>query len=160
MFQYSAKCRARATLLESLEASFNQDLNGDGRISPPVTVLDGHLGNQTLTAAGGPTVLVGGPRDTLNGGAGADMFVFPQSFGAETVKNFTPGTDALVFSQAMFANVAAVLADAHQVGSNVRNRARSAERGHAAECAADQPARVRFPSRLIHGTGQSRCFAW
>jgi hypothetical protein len=106
-------------ILQAFENSFHQDLNGDGRISPPATVLDGHLGNQTLTAAGGPTVLVGGPRDTLNGGAGADMFVFPQNFGAETVKNFTPGTDALVFSQAMFANVAAVLADAHQVGSNV-----------------------------------------
>ena len=106
-------------ILQAFENSFHQDLNGDGRISPPVTVLDGHLGNQTLTAAGGPTVLVGGPRDTLNGGAGADMFVFPQNFGAETVKNFTPGTDALVFSQAMFANVAAVLADAHQVGSDV-----------------------------------------
>ena len=106
-------------ILQAFENSFHQDLNGDGRISPPVTVLDGHLGNQTLTAAGGPTVLVGGPRDTLNGGAGADMFVFPQNFGADTVKNFTPGTDALVFSQAMFANVAAVLADAHQVGSDV-----------------------------------------
>src|SRR6185295_6939287 len=99
-------------ILQAFENSFHQDLNGDGRISPQVTVLDGHLGNQTLTAAGGP-------RDTLNGGAGADMFVFPQNFGAETVKNFTPGTDALIFSQAMFANVAAVLADAHQVGSDV-----------------------------------------
>jgi Ca2+-binding RTX toxin-like protein len=94
-------------------------LNGDGQISPAATVLDGHLGHQTLTATGGSTVLIGGPSDTLNGGAGADTFVFPQSFGAETVKNFTPGTDALQFSQAMFANVAAVLSDAHQVGSNV-----------------------------------------
>ena len=45
--------------------------------------------------------------------------MFPQSFGTETVKNFTPGTDALQFSQSMFANVAAVLSDAQQVGSNV-----------------------------------------
>ena len=66
-------------ILQAFENSFHQDLNGDGRISPPATVLDGHLGNQTLTAAGGPTVLVGGPRDTLNGGAGADMLIVPDS---------------------------------------------------------------------------------
>jgi Ca2+-binding RTX toxin-like protein len=105
--------------LKALESSFHQDLNGDGQISPAATVLDGHLGGQTLTAAGGPTVLMGGPSDTLTGGAGADTFVFPASFGSNTVKNFTPGSDALQFSQAMFADVAAVLSDAHQVGSNV-----------------------------------------
>jgi Ca2+-binding RTX toxin-like protein len=82
-------------------------------------VLDGHLGNQTLTATAGPSVLIGGPKDTLIGGASADVFVFPQSFGLETVKNFTPGTDQLLFNQSMFANVAAVLSEAHQVGSNV-----------------------------------------
>jgi Ca2+-binding RTX toxin-like protein len=82
-------------------------------------VLDGHLGGQTLTATASPTVMIGGPKDTLVGGASADVFYFPQSFGADTVKNFTPGTDQLLFSQSMFANVAAVLSDAHQVGSNV-----------------------------------------
>ena len=81
-------------------------------------MLDGHLGNQTLTATAGPSVLIGGPK-TLFGGPSADVFVFPQNFGADTVKNFTPGTDQLLFSQSMFANVAAVLSDAHQVGSNV-----------------------------------------
>ena len=54
-----------------------------------------------------------------NGGAGADTFVFPANFGSNTVNNFTPGTDALQFSQSMFATVAAVLSDAQQVGSNV-----------------------------------------
>ena len=105
-----------STAMESLESSFNQDLNGDGYIG---LVLNGSSGGQTLNATSSPTTLIGGPNDILNGGAGADTFVFPTNFGSNTVKNFTPGTDALQFSQAMFANVAAVLNDAQQVGSNV-----------------------------------------
>jgi len=105
--------------LQAFESSFHQDLNGDGKISPAATVLDGHLGNQTLTATAGLSVLIGGPKDTLVGGPSADVFYFPQSFGADTVKNFAPGVDQLLFSQSMYANVAAVLSDAHQVGSNV-----------------------------------------
>ena len=105
-----------STAMESLESSFHQDLNGDGYIG---LVLNGSSGGQTLNATSSPTTLIGGPNDILNGGAGADTFVFPTNFGSNTVKNFTPGTDALQFSQAMFANVAAVLSDAQQVGSNV-----------------------------------------
>ena len=105
-----------STAMESLESSFNQDLNNDGYIG---LVLNGSSGGQTLNATSSPTTLIGGPNDILNGGAGADTFVFPANFGANTVNNFTPGTDALQFSQAMFANVAAVLSDAQQVGSNV-----------------------------------------
>jgi hypothetical protein len=105
-----------STAFESLESSFNQDLNKDGYIG---LVLNGSSGGQTLTATSSPTALIGGPNDILSGGAGADTFVFPTNFGSNTVKNFTPGTDALQFSQAMFADVAAVLSDAQQVGSNV-----------------------------------------
>ena len=105
-----------STTLESIESSFHQDLNGDGHIG---VVLNGSSGGQTLIATGGTTTLIGGPNDILNGGAGADMFVFPANFGSNTVNNFTPGTDALQFSQSMFATVAAVLNDAQQVGSNV-----------------------------------------
>jgi hypothetical protein len=107
--------------LESLEASFHQDLNGDGQVglvgvSP--TVLDGHTGGQALTASG-PSTLIGGPNDILNGGPGADTFVFLQNFGANTVNNFTPLVDALQFSQSMFADAATVLGDAQQVGADV-----------------------------------------
>ena len=105
-----------STALESLETSLHQDLNNDGYIG---LVLNGSSGGQTLNASSSPTTLIGGPNDILNGGAGADTFVFPTNFGSNTVNNFTPGTDALQFSQAMFANVAAVLGDAQQVGSNV-----------------------------------------
>ena len=105
-----------STALQSFESSFHQDLNGDGYIG---LVLNGSSGGQTLTATGGTTTLIGGANDILNGGAGADTFVFPANFGSNTVNNFTPGTDALQFSQSMFATVAAVLSDAQQVGSNV-----------------------------------------
>ena len=105
-----------STTLESTEPSFNQDLNHDGYVG---VVLNGASGAQTLNATGGTTTLIGGPNDVLNGGAGADTFVFPANFGSNTVNNFTPGTDALQFSHSMFATVAAVLNDAQQVGSNV-----------------------------------------
>ena len=89
-----------STAMESLETSFHQDLNNDGYIG---LVLNGSTGGQTLNASASPTTLIGGPNDILNGGAGADTFVFPASFGSNTVNNFTPGTDALQFSQSMFA---------------------------------------------------------
>jgi predicted metallo-beta-lactamase superfamily hydrolase len=107
--------------LQSLEPSFHQDLNGDGQVglvgvSP--TVLDGHTGGQTLTASG-PSTLIGGQNDILNGGPGADTFVFLQNFGTNTVNNFTPLVDALEFRQSIFANAAAVLGVAQQVGTDV-----------------------------------------
>jgi 20S proteasome alpha/beta subunit len=102
--------------LQSMEISFKQDLNGDGYLG---LVLNGSSGGQTLTAGNNPTTLIGGPGDTLNGGAAADNFVFKSDFGSNTVNNFTPGTDTLQFSQSMFANAATVLGDAQQVGSDV-----------------------------------------
>ena len=102
--------------LQSFETSFHQDLNGDGYIG---LVLDGSSGGQTLTAGSSPTTLIGGPNDILNGGAGADTFVFPPNFGANKVNNFRPGTDQLEFSHSTFATVAEVLNNAQQSGSDV-----------------------------------------
>ena len=73
--------------LEALETSFHQDLNGDGQIGVPTAVV---AAGQTLTASG-PTTLIDGPNDVLNGGPGADTFVFKASFGSNTVNNFTYG---------------------------------------------------------------------
>jgi Ca2+-binding RTX toxin-like protein len=83
------------------------------------SVLNGSSGGQTLTAGSGQTTLIGGPNDILNGGAGADTFVFKADFGSNTVNNFTPAADVLEFSQSMFASVAAVFDDAQQVGADV-----------------------------------------
>ena len=103
--------------LQSIEASFHQDLNGDGVIT--TTVLDGHLGGQTLTAGAGPTSVIGGPNDILNAGAGADIFVFSPNFGSNTVNGYKVGTDALEFSHSTVADAAAVLSHTQQVGSDV-----------------------------------------
>jgi len=102
--------------VQSFEFSFHQDLNGDGYIG---LVLNGSSGGQTLTAGGSPTTLIGGPNDTLNGGAGADTFVFLTNSGANTVNNFVPGVDTLQFSKAILADAATALSNAHQVGSDV-----------------------------------------
>jgi Ca2+-binding RTX toxin-like protein len=82
-------------------------------------VLDGSSGGQTLTAGSSPTTLIGGPNDILNGGAGADTFVFPPNFGANEVNNFRPGADQLEFSHSTFATVAEALNNAQQSGSDV-----------------------------------------
>jgi pimeloyl-ACP methyl ester carboxylesterase len=92
------------------------DLHQGGYIG---LVLNGSSGGQTLTAGSGPTTLIGGPNDVLTGGSGADTFVFLPSFGANTVNNFTPGSDTLQFSHSTFASADAALSNAHQVGSNV-----------------------------------------
>jgi len=105
-----------STALKAMEVSFQQDLNGDGYKG---LVLNGSSGGQTLTAGNSSTTLIGGPSDVLNGGAGADTFVFKTDFGSNTVNNFTPGADVLQFGQSMFASASAVLADAQQVGSDV-----------------------------------------
>jgi len=87
-----------------------------GLVSP--TVLDGHTGGQTLTA-NGPSTLIGGPNDILNGGPGADTFVFLPNFGANTVNNFTPLVDTLQFSQSVFADATTALGHAEQAGTDV-----------------------------------------
>ena len=105
--------------LQSLEPSFQQDLNHDGQVGPPTTVLDGHLGAQTLTASGGTTTLIGGPNDILNAGAGADTFVFGPGFGSNTINGFAAGTDAIQFDHTIFADVADVQSHMQQIGSDV-----------------------------------------
>src|SRR5262249_36605760 len=108
-----------STALQSLEPSFNQDLNGDGHIGPAATVQSGGFGSNQTVAANGLTTLIGGPNNTLDGTVGPDVFVFPSNFGPNVVHNFTPGMDMLQFSQSMFANADDVLSDAHKVGSDV-----------------------------------------
>ena len=101
--------------MQSLEPSFNQDLNGDGHIGVAATVQSS---NQTFAAVE-YTTLMGGPNNTLNGTAGADVFVFATNFGPNAVHDFTPDMDILQFYQSMFAHADEVLSDAHQVGSDV-----------------------------------------
>ncbi len=78
-----------------------------------------------MTAGPGSTITLGNGADTvtaisslINGGHGHDTFVFPGSFGQETITNFDPLQDNIVLSQAMFANFGAVQSDTTQVGAN------------------------------------------
>jgi probable HAF family extracellular repeat protein len=81
-------------------------------------VLDGGAGDDTVIAAIGIQVLIGGPNDTLTGGLGLDTFVFAPSFGQNTITNFNPLLDSIQLPKTEFANFAAVEAHAQQVGHN------------------------------------------
>jgi len=78
-------------------------------------VLDGGAGNNTLVAANGATVLIGGPGDTLTGGKGTDTYVFTGHFGQNTITNYNPAKDLIELSQ--FKSLDAVQQATHQVGT-------------------------------------------
>ena len=109
-------------------------------------------GGQTLNATSSPTTLIGGPNDILNGGAGADTFVFPTSFGSNTVKNFTPGTDALQFSRRCSQRCRR--AQRRPAGWSMSLSPTIRERGNVAQCATLKSARVRYPHRLTFAATQ------
>ncbi len=100
-----------------LGGTANTTIDGGNKVQQ---VLDGGAGNDVVVAGTGTQVLIGGPGDTLTGGAhGADTFVFPPNFGNETITNFDVHHDTIQLPHSEFTNVAAVLADIHQVGANV-----------------------------------------
>ncbi|MBR1301740.1 hypothetical protein JQ605_33595, partial [Bradyrhizobium sp. AUGA SZCCT0042] len=106
--------------LQSLEPGFHQDLNGDGVLGHFASVLDGHLGGQTLTSNGaGQTALIGGPNDILNAVTGAYSFVFRPGFGSNTINGFAGGTDVIQFDHTIFSDVADVQGHMQQIGSDV-----------------------------------------
>ena len=64
--------------------------------------LTGGAGNDALDGGAGNDTLIGGAgNDTLTGGTGADLFIFIGT-GTNTIADFTPGTDKIVFSDAGF----------------------------------------------------------
>jgi len=79
---------------------------GDG-----VDRLRGHTGNDTLIGGTGD--------DNLIGGTGADEFVFNDGDGADVVVDFQNNTDLIRLLDYGFADVAAALATATEVGSDV-----------------------------------------
>ena len=59
-------------------------------------VMDGGLGNDRIFGGQGDDTLIGGPGDDrLAGGTGADVFVFGPGDGADTVTDFSSGTDKI-----------------------------------------------------------------
>jgi Ca2+-binding RTX toxin-like protein len=72
--------------------------------------------NKALVGGTGNDVLIGGPKDTLTGGAGADTFVFNPGLGKETIKDFNAQQrDVIAFDHTLFTNAtgAQVISQAH-----------------------------------------------
>ena len=58
--------------------------------------MAGGLGNDRIFGGQGDDTLIGGPDDDrLAGGPGADVFVFGPGDGADTVTDFSSGTDRI-----------------------------------------------------------------
>jgi Ca2+-binding RTX toxin-like protein len=111
------------------------DLNGDGRTDVVVadssyntaisTLLNAPPGGAladatatltvqsgtTLTGTSGNDIVLSGAADqTMTGGNGADNFVFKAgAIGHDAITDYTPGTDALLFDQSVFATATALL---------------------------------------------------
>jgi Ca2+-binding RTX toxin-like protein len=98
-----------------------------------MSYIDGGKGNDTITGTsmndelrGGDGLDLlngGGGNDLLNGGNGADTFVFNGDFGVDRIVGFAAGSalghDVIEFDDAQFADFAAVMSHATQVGSDV-----------------------------------------
>jgi VCBS repeat-containing protein len=112
--------------LESIETTFNQDLNGDGTIGIPPATQPATASAQSLTnsvpenfqfaGGSGPVQdgVVGAPAPNNAATiAGHDVFVFAPNFGQVSIANFAPATDRIDFSKAVLANLQSVLAATH-----------------------------------------------
>ncbi|WP_084646956.1 calcium-binding protein [Mesorhizobium sp. WSM2561] len=82
----------------------------------------GTAGNDTLAGTSWNDSLFGDAgNDTLTGGTGNDTFIFRSDFGLDNITDFAAGAgsqDAVEFANDVFADFAAVLAAASQVGSD------------------------------------------
>ena len=62
--------------------------------------------------------MTGAAGTTMTGGAGGDTFAFPNVMGHDSVTNFGTTKDTLNFNASLFANFAAAMSSASQVGAN------------------------------------------
>jgi hypothetical protein len=122
--------------LQSIETSFQQDLNGDGVVGPPshtsaASSDSSTAGSATITNAGSgfqlsfttidaantfnitlktaPIIAPGSGNAVLAGTAASDTFVFNAHFGNDTVTGFQPGVDQVDLDHTLFASVADLL---------------------------------------------------
>jgi Ca2+-binding RTX toxin-like protein len=89
--------------------------------SDAINAIYGNAGvASTLVAGSGADILLvtGTAGTTLTGGSGHDTFAFPNAMGLDVVTNFGLAKDTLQFNASLFANFAAAMAAATQVGAN------------------------------------------
>lgn len=99
-------------------SNFADDLRGGSGND----LVSGGMGNDTLSGGSGNDRLVGGAGDdSLHGEKGFDTFVFSDGSGHDDIFGFEAGSysgDVIEFDDAVFADVASVLAACTQVGSD------------------------------------------
>jgi hypothetical protein len=98
---------------------------GGGNGSPNTLYFTDGINGQTDGLFGAisvaPAITAG---DVITAGHGTDTFNFlPASIGNNTISNFNPSQDTIVFNHALFVNFAAVLGATTQVGSDTVIRA-------------------------------------
>ena len=117
--------------LESLETTFNQDLNHDGTIGVPSTTQMASTANVPsnsvadnfqFASGSGPVIQseAGGAspqQSSIVSVAGTDVFVFAPHFGQVSIANFAPATDTIEVSKTVFANLQALLTATHDNSS-------------------------------------------
>jgi VCBS repeat-containing protein len=113
---------------DKLTITFNAQVNdGHGNVgSQPLTITLVGANNATDTSAfsvvngttANDTFSNVGNNVKVFGGGGDDTFVFKPSFGNATIADFDVTHDAINFSASMFADVAHILASAHQVNQD------------------------------------------
>jgi hypothetical protein len=126
--------------LESIETLFNQDLNNDGTIGPPLAThpVAAQVADNTGESTGPNLQLASdnfnfaslGSSNTSPASqtgtspqtgavviAGHEMFVFAPNFGPVSIENFLPSADTIQFSKTVFSNIQALLAATHDNAS-------------------------------------------
>lgn len=86
-------------------------------------VIVAGAGTDTVNGGSGNDVIDGGiGNDILTGGSGSDVFVFAAGFGRDTITDFAASgssKDFIQFSSDVFADYAAVMSHASQVGNSI-----------------------------------------
>ena len=92
--------------LQTIESSFNQDLNGDGQIGLAPAMVGGGISN----GSGVYNVVGNDGDDILAASSWADTFHFKPNFGNDIIVAFDPGEDGLQFDRTIFVDVFSMIA--------------------------------------------------
>ena len=92
--------------------------NGTSAGTHELTGISGSASTSLGLNPNDPTAVTLQLSKAPTGTQGADTFVFGSNFGENTITNFNVSNDTIELPKSEFGDLAAVLADAHQVGPN------------------------------------------